>query len=177
MEIKQTGFSLIDSLTTLAIVAIVSTTAVPSLSKFIASNRLATQVNTFVANINLARTEAVKRGKRVVMCRSGDAENCQRTAGWHVGWIVFEDDNVNREHDNDETILRIQGAFNGNTTVSSGRRRRIAFQTIGTTPGTNATYTFCAPDYPDLARAIILSNTGRARLSYKGPRNRKLVCP
>ena len=52
----------------------------------------------------------------------------------------------------------------------------MVYQTTGFTPGTNATYTFCDPDYPQFAKAIIQSNSGRIRLSRVKPDGKPLDC-
>jgi len=173
---RNAGFTLVDAMMTLAVVAILTTTAVPSMHSVIAENRLATQVNQVVGTLNLARSEAVKRGQRVIMCRSSNALDCERTSGWQEGWIVFADNNGNREHDAAETIIRVQGPLQRGTTITSGARRRIVFQPLGTSGGTNATFTFCDVGAVAKPRAVILSNTGRARFSHTGPGNRPLNC-
>jgi len=166
----------VDALMTLAVAAIVTTTAIPSLNSVVADNRLASQVNALVSALNLARSEAVKRGQRVILCRSSNTLDCERTTGWQEGWIVFVDNNGNREHDAAEPIIRIQRPLSGNTSITSRTRRRIVFQPVGTSGGTNATFIFC--DEGDIARprAVILANTGRARLSYTDPDDKPLNC-
>lgn len=172
----QRGYTLVDALMTLAVAAILTTTAVPSMHSVIAENRLATEVNQLVGALNLARSEAVKRGQRVVMCRSGNGLDCQATPGWQEGWIVFADNNGNLERDTAETISRVQGPLSDHTTITSGTRRRIVFQPLGTSGGTNATFTFCDVGAAAKRRAVILSNTGRARFSHTGPGNTPLDC-
>jgi type IV fimbrial biogenesis protein FimT len=91
------GFTLPELLITLGIIAIVLSMAVPGVSSMIKDNRLATQLNRVVADIHLARSEAVKRDVRVILCRSAapDAPTpvCGGTAKvWDTGYIIFADD-------------------------------------------------------------------------------------
>jgi type IV fimbrial biogenesis protein FimT len=91
------GFTLPEILITLGIIAIVLSMAVPGMSTMIKDNRLATQLNRVVADIHLARSEAVKRDVRVILCRSSapDAPTplCSGTDQvWDTGYIIFADD-------------------------------------------------------------------------------------
>lgn len=174
---RPRGFTLIEVLVTMTIAAILGTTAVPAFHSMLQRNKIASEINTFVTHLNYARSEAIMQSTRVVMCRSRDGKTCQRTNGWHEGWITFADKNANRERDDDEVVLRVVADYKDNgVLITSGRRRRVVFQTTGFTPGTNATYTFCDPDYPEFAKAIILSNSGRARLSLVKPNGKPLDC-
>lgn len=103
---SQAGFTLIELMITLTISAIILTVAVPSFTTTIQNNRVTTQLNDFVSTLNLARTEAIKRGMRITVCKSPDAVNCNTsTTGWEQGWIVFVDSNADNTRDTGETIL------------------------------------------------------------------------
>ena len=62
MKINQSkGFTLMETLVTLVIASILVTAAVPAMQDFIVRNRMTAEVNTFMASLTLARSEAVKR--------------------------------------------------------------------------------------------------------------------
>jgi type IV fimbrial biogenesis protein FimT len=106
---------------TLVISAIVLGLGVPSLWAIIQDNRLTAQANDFISDAFLTRSEAVKRSRRVTMCRcvSDSSGQCVESSGdytcdtsdatnWNVGWIVFEDVNEDAEHDGGtEEIIRV----------------------------------------------------------------------
>jgi type IV fimbrial biogenesis protein FimT len=170
------GFTLLEVLTTVSIMGILLGTAVPAMHVFVQKNRMTSHINTFVSHLHYGRSEAVKRASNIVICRSADRQNCSGTSGWQTGWIIFADGNHNRERDDDEVILAEEQGWKDGITVTSGRRRRVVFQPSGFSPGTNGTYVFCDPAYPDTARAVILSNTGRPRLSNNRPDGSSLNC-
>ena len=119
---KQSGFSLIELVVTLSIVAILMTTAAPSFFAMIQRDRLTTQANGFVSSLSLARAEAASRGQRIVVCKSAAPHNACAGAGeWDQGWIAFTDLNGDDLYvaadDGANGILRIHEALVGNTTL------------------------------------------------------------
>lgn len=102
------GFTLIELMVAVAILAVLAALAAPSFNEAILSNRLASYVNTFAASARLARSEAGKRGATVVMCRSADGASCASTGGWQQGWILWRDANDNAAVDADEIIQKQQ---------------------------------------------------------------------
>ena len=172
----QRGFTLLEMIIGLSISAILTTTAIPAFSGLVHRTRLTTEINTFVGHLHYTRSEAIKRGIRTIMCRSSDGESCERTAGWEEGWIIFADYNGNRDVDGRDVILYVEKADDTGITITSGRRRRIVYQRTGQSPGSNGTYIFCDPDYPEYAKAVIISNTGRPRLSTVRPDGSDLDC-
>jgi type IV fimbrial biogenesis protein FimT len=83
------GFTLLELMTTLAVAGIVLAVGVPSYLNVVRNNRAATNANELVSAFTIARSEAVRRGDRVTLCRSNDAATCGGT--WEDGWIVFLD--------------------------------------------------------------------------------------
>lgn len=85
----QAGFSLIELMIAISVLAILISVAVPSLRTAVQNNRISAQANELVTAFHLARSEALKRNQPVVVCASSDGETCQGT--WTDGWIVAED--------------------------------------------------------------------------------------
>jgi type IV fimbrial biogenesis protein FimT len=83
------GFTLLELLTALTVAGIVLAVGVPSYQNIVRNNRAAANANELVAALTIARSEAVRRGDRVSICRSTDGATCG--ADWADGWIVFVD--------------------------------------------------------------------------------------
>jgi len=100
----------------LALAAILLTIGVPTFQEMIRNNRAATHANEFMSTLNLARSEAVKRGRRVALCKSSDNATCVTTGAWDQGWIVFVDANNDADAAGDN-IIRVHGALSGGNTL------------------------------------------------------------
>lgn len=74
----------------IAVLAILIGLALPSFRVAVQNNRITSQANELVTAFHLARSEALKRNRPVVVCASDDGDSCQ--GGWAEGWIIAEDD-------------------------------------------------------------------------------------
>ena len=88
------GFTLIELVVTMAVLIVLLVLGVPEFKRMTEGNRQVAAINAIVSDLNLARTEAVKRGMVVTLCGSTDGATCD-TGNWESGWIVFTD--VNRD--------------------------------------------------------------------------------
>ena len=59
------GFTLLELMVTIAVLAILTTIAIPNFRDLVQNNRVTTQANELVSALTFARTEAVKRGRNV----------------------------------------------------------------------------------------------------------------
>lgn len=166
------GFTLVEMLVALTLLAATVALAVPSFAAIGRSMRLTSMANTFLASLHLARGEAIKRNSRVVMCKSASGDVCATSGDWSQGWLVFHDANNNGLLDAGETIVhRVHGlpaGFNGagNQPVA----RYVSFSPTGGTKSVNGafqagTVTFCQHSAdPGEARQIVINSIGRPRV-------------
>lgn len=88
------GFSLIELMITLGVLAVVIGIGAPLFTGMTNSNRLTGASNELVAAFQIARSEAIRSNTRTVLCQSADSVTCSNTVPWR-GWIVFTDANGN----------------------------------------------------------------------------------
>jgi type IV fimbrial biogenesis protein FimT len=93
MRVSNLGFTLIELMITIFVGAILAAVAVPAFSGFLHEDRNIGQVNSLVASLNFARSEAIKRAlpAGVSVCPSTDDKTCTGTP-WSSGWIVVIQD-------------------------------------------------------------------------------------
>ena len=140
---RSRGFTIPEIIITLGIIAIVLSTAVPSISSMIKDNRLASELNSVVTHIHVARAESAKRDVRVIMCRSSSPNAANPTCGgsanvWTDGYIVFADDgNYSNNWYNpgtDTLLIRGQPASSGvERRTSSAWNNNLEFNPGGST--------------------------------------------
>lgn len=117
------GFTLIELMVTIAVIAVMVAITVPNLNNFMRSNRMTSQINSFVSALQLARSEAVKRGAHVVLCASSNQTTCNSTQ-WEQGWIVFVDgsntfsiSSPSGRPSGTDQVLRVGSVLGGNDTL------------------------------------------------------------
>jgi type IV fimbrial biogenesis protein FimT len=139
---RSAGFSLIEMLTTMSILAILLAIASPGLASLTSANALSAAQGELASALMLARGEALKRGTTVGLM----ATNPVSGAEFSGGWTVFVDANGNGSFDTGETIVRAQPAFHGDVRLAtSGGATVVAFNGRGfLTPSTTVTFRVCS---------------------------------
>ena len=171
MQSRCAGFTLIELLMVVALAATLLSLAVPALGNMANSIRLTAAVNALFSSLLLARSEAIKRNSRAVVCKSASGDACITTGGWEQGWIVFHDANNNASLDTGEAVLSHQQAFAGSMrfTGNGPLTSYVSFTPMGWTRYTSGafqagTLTVCAESTTRAdARQIVISSTGRPR--------------
>ena len=169
LAVHERGFTLIELMVTITVLAILTTVALPSFNSALISYRLTTISNTFVASAQLARSEAIKRNSRVTMCKSADGTTCTTTGGWQQGWILFLDADNNAAKAVTEELIRTQNALPTNFVTTTGDNY-ISFNSSGgselTTGAFQATtVTLCnSSGVTNSARLMVLNSAGRLRV-------------
>lgn len=152
--VLQRGFTLVELMVAIAVLAVLLGIAVPSFTDSTLSSKLRTQANDLAAAALLARSEAIKRNQAVTLCASSDGVAC--TGTWASGWIVRTAGGA---------VIQVHGAaprgFLINSAVTS-----LVFQPSGIS-ATSASLTVCrlTPSVGNQERVIEISATGRATVS------------
>lgn len=166
----RAGFTLVELMVTVAIAAILLSLGVPSFQEYIRNSRLVSRTNDFIGALHLARSEAIKRGGRVTLCKSADGATCASSGGYEQGWIVFVDANNDATVSSSTAVIRAYEAIppgagitlTGNSNVESYVSYTADGKTKLLSGGFQAgTLTVCMA--PTKAKRIVMSSSGRAR--------------
>lgn len=90
--IGESGFTLIELMVANAILVILVFVAVPAMSAFINENRQTASINLLLNSMNFARTEAIKRSVRILVCPSTGCGSISASS-WQNGWQICYDAN------------------------------------------------------------------------------------
>lgn len=150
----QCGFTLIELMVTIAVVAILLGIALPSFTDSTLGSKLRTQANDLVAGAVLARSEAIKRNQTVTLCASSNGTSC--TGSWSDGWIVISSGGT--------VIMKHPAAATG--FLISSAQTSLAFQPTGV-GATAASLVVCraTPSVGSQERVVTVSATGRASVT------------
>ncbi len=137
------GFSLTETLVVVAILAIIAVIGIPSYRTTVLNNRLLAASTDLVTTLNLARSEAVKSGTRVTLCKSANATACDNSVEWERGWIVFTDEGTVGQIDAGDTVLQVHSALNNGLTLRSDPNytNHLSYQGSGRTVGSGGAST------------------------------------
>ena len=150
-RLAQQGFTLIELMVTISVLAILLMIAVPSFNDATLGSKLSAYANNLVASAHLARSEAIKRNTAVTLCVSSNGASCA-SGGWEQGWIALSTDG---------TIIQRQQALPAGLKITGGANS-LAFQPSGV-GATTATFTVCraTPTVGGQERVVSISATGR----------------
>ena len=131
------GFTLVELMIGLAVVAVLAAIAAPGMTALINANQLNGASGEVTATLQLARAEAVRRNARVTVCASTDGTTCTSSTSW-TRWIVRGRDNVAAVDD----VIRDNLA--SGTVQVSGPAAGIVFKPSGMIDA-QTTVTVCKP--------------------------------
>ena len=170
------GYSLYELIITIGVVAVILSVGVPSLGKMVADHRLRVEVDALFHAVHLARKESVFRRRVVTLCPTRDGLNCQPGMDWSIGWMMFV--NLDRDmpvtRDSNEPVLQ-QFAVSTHNQVTANRGS-FSFRTTERR-ATNGTFIFCDKARRAAPRALVVSYTGRPRVSRNDRRGIPYECP
>jgi type IV fimbrial biogenesis protein FimT len=177
-RLKQGGYSLYDLIITSTVASVLGVGAM-SMTSLVQDARMTAGVNQLMAELSLARSEAIKRRSAITLCSSKTGAECQGSRKWYDGWIMFSDPNGNGRFEPGESILRVQEspAIKSLTLGAwgPGTGQWITYEADGTTKQ-NGTFTFCDSRGAAKAKAVILLGTGRPRVSTVNASGDPLNC-
>jgi type IV fimbrial biogenesis protein FimT len=144
-HLSQAGFTLVELLVTVAVLAVLMAIAVPSFTDYTRSQTLSARAGALHQDLVLARAEAVKLQLNVELDATG--------GDWTKGWSVYADANSNGKLDGGENILHTQDAFDVGYSMKAadgggGSKAGIAFNSRGAVVGGgSANFLVCAPGW------------------------------
>lgn len=137
---RTSGFTIVELVVTLSVLAIIAAFAAPSFTGLMRSIRVDGDLSTVRTALTFARAEAINAQEFVTVCTSDDPAAataslaCTEEVDWASGWIVFLDANDNQEFDAaDDQLLRVwETPLGANSTlIDEDDRTSITFDDEG----------------------------------------------
>lgn len=167
------GFTLVELLVVIAIAAILLRLAVPGMQGLLEGSAVNKHVTTFIGDLRYARSEAIRNGMPVSMCRSTDSESTSPTCatgspteGWATGWIIYVERGAASGFQSGDTLLRVQGAYrDSGGIVPTATMNMFVFRPTGILSAGMSSFTFNTASLTAARQKLVcISMQGRARI-------------
>ena len=165
--LRARGHTLPELLVMFGIVAIIAGAATPAFSSLLLDSRMNAAVTTAMHAVNLARQFSATRGEAIQLCGSDDELGCTGRADWSTGLLLA---------DSGEYLRRSLPLAGGNGSPRIRSNRAIVNFEGDSGFASPATLTVCDRRGSPAARAVIISRSGRPRVSARDASNRPLAC-
>ena len=160
------GFTAIELMLAVAVLCILLAIGIPSFASLIRHQKLTATANMLFAAVNLARSEAIHRGRRVDLVPAGGRSD------WRDGWIVFVDEDGNQRPDSGEAVVRNYPAVDREMRIiasfTDSKVQYVAFTGSGRTRTNAGSQTAQSGNWRlelgDQSRKIVINFLGRPRV-------------
>ena len=165
---RDRGFTLIEMLMTIVIVAIALSIGVPSMSKQIEKSRQNAMRSDLQQSIRLAGAQALASSRPVVLC-PGDGTCAADSSGWRDGFILFVDSNGNGSYDNGTDRLLRQYTNSSERKISISNRPTSSptadkFYFLPNGASSGGTINICSESEKGIDQRLVVSGFGSAEL-------------
>lgn len=174
------GFTLLELLVAIALLAIITAIAAPSLAETLGRARASSALQKLATSLQLARTTAVLHSRSTVVCKSHNGYECNATGDWDQGWIVFEDLNADGDCGlasaaglcaDGGRLLHLENSSQPSSIKLVGNnniKNAVRFNPQGKVSGTNGTFTACRLSGNEILGGLVVSTPGRLRKAEAG---------
>lgn len=161
----SSGFTLLELLIAIALIAIMTTWVVPSLQLMTEKHRVAVEILRLKTALTQARNSAVTRRVPITVCPTQDQVTC--LDDWTAPLMLFVNQGDNGVRKADEPILKILSASDVRSVSYSALagKSHVRFSSLGWPQGYNGSFIICGGH--GKATRLVLSRMGRIRIAQE----------
>jgi prepilin-type N-terminal cleavage/methylation domain-containing protein len=164
-KIEQ-GFTLVELLITIAVLAITTVIALPALTEFTVKIRVDNQISELHRLLLLTRNTAVNDEQNITICPLDNTNNCSKN--WDQVITVFKDLDQDGRYEaaDNETIVQIKSAIANDDSLQYDQTSLVYTATGNLANGaSDSPFTYCPNTFKKFSRGILVSSSGRSYLS------------
>lgn len=157
---KQKGFTLIELMTALIIISILTFSGYSSYRFLITQAKASRDKARLLTMIQMTRQHSITFSSTTVLCPSDNKEDCTRD--WSLPIMQFLDSNKNKKRDPNEIIVGQFQPFNKESVTIKYPKTQIRFDAQGKANFFNGTLSYCSGESIE---GIVISRIGRIRFA------------
>ena len=158
---KVSGFTLVELMVTIAILATLTAVALPNFDDFIRKTKVDNEISELHRLLLTARNTAINTDQNVTICAIGTGSKCTGGSNWKNEIVVFIDTNANSTLDAGEEVIRRKEAADSSDKMEFTSASIIYTPSGRTTVDTSGTFKYCPNEHVDDSRGIEISASGR----------------
>lgn len=162
---RMQGFTLVEVMVAIAVVAILSSVALPSLNNFMVKMRVDNEITEIQRLLLTARNMAINTGKNTTVCPLSDGD-C--TANWQNEISVFTNSSnviaTNNTFAAPDELIKVKSAIKANDRLQFANVS-VIYAPSGLLLTAQGSFSYCPQGEDDESRGIDLSISGRSYLS------------
>ena len=175
MRARDSGYSLLELMMTIAVAAMLLTLGLPSFSALKARHAQRVEINALFHAVHLARKGSIMRKQVVSLCPTADGLTCNPGRDWSGGFLVFENSDRDEPPELDDgEILLYRHLASPSVKITANRRGFTLRATF--LRATNGTLVVCDRAGRVTPKALVISYTGRPRVADRTPRGAAYGC-
>ena len=153
LPLQVEGFTLVELLVSIAVLAILLALAVPSFQNMIMNNRITAKTDALSAALNYARNIALTQNVNVLACPFSAVNSTACGGNWQSGWIIVS------QPASGAAVLFQSNAAGPNDPSVSATATNVTFDTRGLAT-TQSNFTICDSRGAAFARSVQVLPTG-----------------
>lgn len=158
---RPQGFTLVELLVTVAILAIITAIALPSFDDLIRKTRVDNQISELHRLLLTARNTAINTDQNITICGINSSSKCTSGSGWANEIVVFIDEDNDSELDANEDVIKRKDAIQSGDRMEFSATSVIYTSSGVTSPQISGTFKYCPQYNVDDSRGIEISLSGR----------------
>ena len=164
MQTRTRGWSLLELVAVLAVLAVLLAAAYPSMAVLSERMDRLRAFNSLTTALAQARMTAVARGRPVTVCPSADGRTCRGDLVWDDGWLVYFDPSRSPQPAHSDDVLWAETRNPGQIAIRGTiGRHRVRYQPTGMSGGNNASLRLCSRKRGVHLGSVVVNMAGRVR--------------